>query len=165
MFFWIPNDSALFIKTLRGVLQFTKSLKLKVKMSRGSSAGFDHHITIFSPEGRLYQVFRITIVRLSSRTQFFFHIFKVEYAFKAINSGGNTSVGVRGKSWYDYTFNLWVIWTQSHFLHLLAQQSQLWKRFPTNLLTPQRLPHFSDSTILLGALWQEWMLTADTRYA
>ena len=68
-------------------------------MSRGSSAGFDHHITIFSPEGRLYQVGKVILSNFLHRRpllRLIFISYHPEYAFKAINQGGMTSVGVKG---------------------------------------------------------------------
>ena len=67
-------------------------------------SGYDRMITVFSPEGRLYQIgasstegvrllhpqFPLTLLNPG------FFTFLTEYAFKAVKTSGLTSVGVRG---------------------------------------------------------------------
>ena len=81
-------------------------------MSRGTGAGYDRHITIFSPEGRLYQVGEclpqnpslfflppprrsLDLGRTCSPSDLCRSVC-AEYAFKAVKSAGVTSIGIRG---------------------------------------------------------------------
>lgn len=62
----------------------------------GRDSGYDRHITIFSPEGKLFQ---IGIFLYDYGLSYILHIslsLSLEYAFQAVKSSGLTTVAIRG---------------------------------------------------------------------
>ena len=106
------TNSSKLVRATRAPGKAAAALLYVLSMSRGSG-GYDRHITIFSPEGRLYQVGerartppdarpdlrrpprrRASPSPSSSRATH--PSASAEYAFKAVKSSGLTAVAVRG---------------------------------------------------------------------
>lgn len=63
-------------------------------MAAAREGNFDRQITIFSPQGHIYQMGRHSTY---SYILIFLIFWCIEYCLKAATSGGNTALAVRGR--------------------------------------------------------------------
>ncbi|KAH9056390.1 proteasome subunit iota [Lactarius vividus] len=99
-----------------------------------SRTSYDRYLTVFSPEGRLYQVGKLNVSPPTHLIEF------AEYAFKAISGSGHTSISVRGQ-------DTAVVIIQ--------------KKVPDRLLDPSTITHLFGITPTIGCVMTG--LIADAR--